>query len=407
MDDLFLAWRNVWRNPRRSILTMLAVAFSSTLLVFMLSFQFGSYEDMINASVKLNTGHLQVQAKGYIDKKEMRKVVPDPGDVIAALEKLPGITGISPRGEAFALAAGARRTRGVMVMGVNPDREKEVSTLPGQIRKGEYLKKGDHNVAVIGTLLAERLRVGLGDELTLLGQARDGSVAATIVTVTGIYRAGIDAFDRSTLQIPLTDFDEVFAMEGAVHSVVVAVDRLRTAGRVGKTARTLPALAGLSVLGWEEIMPGLKQSIQMDLVSGIIMYLVLIIVVAFSILNTFLMSIFERTREFGVLMAIGTRPGRLVRMMLAESMLMTSLGLGLGMLLGAGITLCFSVYGINLGGAGEILAEFGISGRLYPRLSLISLFSGPLLVLVITFFTALYPALRIPGLKPVEALRAA
>jgi len=406
MDDFFLAWRNVWRNPRRSILTMLAVAFSATLLVFMLSFQFGSYEDMINASVKLNTGHLQVQANGYIDKKEMRKVVPDPGAVIAALEKLPGIKGISPRGEAFALAAGAKRTRGVMVMGVDPDREKEVSTLPGQIRQGEYLKKGDHNAAVVGTLLAQRLHVGLGDELTLLGQAREGSVAATIVTVTGIYRTGIDAFDRSTLQMPLIDFDEVFAMEGAVHSVVVAADRLRTAGRIGNTARTLPALAGLSVLGWEELMPGLKQSIQMDLVSGIIMYLILIIVVAFSILNTFLMAIFERTREFGVLMAIGTRPGRLVRMMLAESMLMTSMGLGLGMLLGAGITLYFSVYGIDLGGAGEMLAEFGIEGRLYPRLSFISLFSGPLLVLVITFFTALYPALSIPGLKPVEALRA-
>ena len=406
MDDLLLAWRNVGRNPRRSGLTMLAVAFAATLLVFMLSFQFGAYEDMINASVKLNTGHLQIQAAGYNAKPEIRKTVNDPAGVAQAARKVSGLVGVSTRSRAFVLAASDHRTRGAMVIGVDPDTEPTVSTLPAQIQSGRYLRKDDPGAAVIGTLMAERLKVTVGNELTLLGQAKDGSVAATVVRIVGIYKAGIDEFDRSSLQVSLAEFDQVFYMQGAVHTVVVLVERLGDIAAAKRALTQEKELAGLAILDWEELMPGLKQSIQLDLVSGIIMYILLIIVVAFSILNTFLMAIFERTREFGVLMAIGTRPGRLVRLVLAESMAMTFVGLAVGMILGAGITLYFSIHGIGLGQAGELMSQYGISNRLYPRLSWLSLLAGPAAVLVITFITALYPALRIPRLKAVEAMRA-
>ena len=407
MDDLLLGWRNIWRNPGRSILTILAVAFAALLLVFMLSFQLGSYEDMINASVQLNTGHLQIQAPGFNEKQEMRKTVRDPEAVLHALKAVPGLTGVSPRAQGFALAASANRTRGALVIGVRPDTEPDVSTLPGQIRKGRYLEKADAGKAVMGSLLAERLRVGINDEVTLLGQGKDGSVAATVVQVVGIYKAGIDEFDRNTLQITLRDFDEAFSMNGDAHRIVISADRLSIAEQARTRLESLPALSDLKVLGWAELVPGLRQSIQMDLFSGLIMYLILVIVVAFSIFNTFLMAIFERTHEFGVLMAIGTRPGRLVWLMLMESMSMTAVGLVLGMILGAGLTFYFSAHGISLAGAQELLTQYGISDRLYPRLSWISLLSGPAIILVITFFTALYPSLRIPKLRPAEALRAA
>jgi putative ABC transport system permease protein len=151
-------------------------------------------------------------------------------------------------------------------------------------------------------------------------------------------------------------------------------------------------------------MPGLLQSIQIDLVSGLIMYMVLIIVVAFSILNTFLMAIFERTREFGILMAIGTKPGRIMRILLLESVSITGIGIFLGMILGSVITLYFQKYGIDFTGASEIMKQLGISGQMYPRLSLLSLSIGPLAVLFITSLAALFPALKVRKLKPVEAI---
>ena len=406
MDDTLLAWRNVWRNPRRSILTLMAVAFAAALLIFMLSFQFGSYEEMINASVRLSTGHIQIQASGYNVEQEMRQTVAAPGLVVAAIERLPGVTGISPRSETFVMAASDTRTQGVMVMGVDPGREPSVSTLAGQIRQGRYLQNQDRGNAIIGALLAERLKINLGDELTLLGQGRDGSVAATVVAVEGIFRAGIDAFDRSTLQITLADFNDTFTMAGTVHRLVVVTDTLDAAKRLKALLGHLPGLKGLNILGWEELTPGLKQSIQLDMVSGFIMYFILIVVVGFSILNTFFMAIFERTREFGMLMAIGTKPGRLVRLMLAESLFIAALGLTAGMLLGVGVTLYFTHTGIGLGEAGELMTQYGISDRLYPRLSWLSLMIGPTIVLTITFLAALFPALRIPRLKPVDALAA-
>jgi ABC-type lipoprotein release transport system permease subunit len=153
-----------------------------------------------------------------------------------------------------------------------------------------------------------------------------------------------------------------------------------------------------------ELMPGLLEGIQLDMVSGMIFYLILVMVVAFSIMNTFLMAIFERTKEFGVLMAVGTTPKRLTKILLIESLSMTMVGIWTGILLGSILTLYFQAYGIEFEGTSEIMSEFGISGRLYPRLSLISATIGPVLVLSITFLAALYPALKIRRLRPVEAL---
>lgn len=406
MDDLSLAWRNVWRNPRRSILTLMAIGFAAMLLVFMLSFQFGAYEDMINASVRLATGHLQVQAPGFNDRPKIRKTIQNVPDVLAALSRTRGITAFSPRSQTFVLASAGSRTRGVLAMGVDPETEKNVSTLPGQIRQGRYLSADAPNTVIVGQYLARRLNIGIGRELTLLGNTKDGSIAATVVTVRGIFQSGIDAFDRSTLQMPLADFDRLFAMGGAVHAIVATTDRLKHIGPIKTALRAEPALNNLAVLDWADLTPGLKQSIQLDLVSGIIMYIILIIVVAFSILNTFLMAVFERTREFGVMMAIGTPPGRLVRIMLMESLAMTGVGLIGGMVLGYLVTAYFSSAGIPMGGAADLLAQYGISGRLYPRLSALSLLTGPLIIGVVTFLTALFPALRIPRLKPVEAMKA-
>ena len=406
MGDFLLAWRNIWRNTRRSVLTILAIVFATSLLIFMLSFQFGAYEDMINSSVRLSTGHLQVQAQGYQDRPGMRKVIKNPKSLLAVVAGLTGVETAGIRSEAFALAAGPERSRGIMITGVIPDDEISISSLPGQIKKGRYLLNEDSDVAVIGALAAKRLQIDIGDECTLLGQGRDGSVAATIVRIAGIYRTGIDEFDRTTMQIPLADFDSVFSMEGGAHRLVMITDHLADAAGIAAEVRLIPEAKGLAVLTWDQLSPGLKQSIELDLVGGIIMYAILVVVVAFSILNTFFMAIFERTREFGVLMSIGTKPLRLVKLMLLESMAMTSIGLLTGIALGIAVTLFFSHYGISMGESSELMAQYGIADRLYPHLSLPSVIIGPMIIAVVTFITALVPAMKIPRMRPVEAMRA-
>lgn len=409
--DVKMAWRNIWRNPRRTILTICAIAFASLLLVFMLSFQFGSYETMINTSVKIHTGHLQIQADAYQTKKSMRLVVPNPVKIAGILDAIPNIEAYTFRGQAFSLISSSERTYGGVVTGIDPDHEAGVSRLKSLIRQGEFLSSDDTNQALVGKLLAKNLRVKTGDELTVIGQGRDGSIAATVVKVKGIYSSGIDEFDRASIHIPLKTFQEVYTMQGAVHEVVVIADSLRNLDTLKRTIKanlsSLNLKKPLTVLDWNELMPGLRQSIEMDLISGLIFYLLLVLVVAFSILNTFLMAIFERTREFGVLMAIGTTPGRLTKVLLIESMSMTFVGIVAGIIVGSMITVYFQSHGIEISGASELLSQFGITGRMYPKLSLLSAVSGPLAVLIITFFAALYPALKVRRMRPVEAMRAA
>lgn len=408
--DVRMAWRNIWRNPRRSILTTAAIAFASLLLVFMLSWQFGSYNTMINFAVRIHTGHVQIQTKGYKDKRSMDLVVPRPAAVAHILEKIPGVAAYTFRANAFSLVSSKEQTYGSMVVGIDPLREAKVSTLKKLIRKGSYLAEGDVDQALIGKLLAKNLQVDLGDELVVLGQGRDGSIAATVLRVKGIYSSGQDEFDRSSIQIPIDHFQAIYAMEGAVHEVVAIGKSLQDVPTIKKAvARALEKADSkyhLQVLDWMDLMPGLIQGIKMDLISGLIFYLILIVVVAFSIFNTFLMSVFERTREFGVLMAIGTTPARLAKLLLIESTMMTMMGIVIGIVAGSLITWYFQVHGIVISAASDVMGQYGMPDRMFPQLSLQSTTIGPSAVLLITFLTAMYPAFKVRRLHPVEAMTA-
>jgi ABC-type lipoprotein release transport system permease subunit len=206
----------------------------------------------------------------------------------------------------------------------------------------------------------------------------------------------------------LKGFQEIFSMGKTVHEAIITADSLGEVSMIKQKIQNIflnPKEDDLlAVPDWMEIMPGLLQGIQMDLVSGIIMYIILVIVVAFSIFNTFLMAILERTREFGVMMAIGTAPSRITKLVMFESICMTIVGIGLGIILGSLVTLYFQKHGIFIAGTEDILKEYGIPERLYPKLSLISASAGPLVVLLITFVSSVFPALKIRKLNPIKAM---
>jgi len=376
----------------------------------MLSFQFGSYDTMINTAVKIHTGHVQVQAEGYRDKMDIRLVVPNPGAVDDVIKDIPGIEAYTSRANAFSLVSSSDRTYGVLLTGIDPEREAKVSTLKKLVQRGEYLAQEDTDMALVGELLARNLKVDIGDELVALGQGRDGSVAASVLKVKGIFSSGEDKFDRNSVQMPLGYFQDVFSMRGAVHEMVVLGRSLEDVKKIkkelGAGVRSIDNDGNLVVLDWMELMPGIVQSIKLDLVSGLIMYVILIVVVAFSILNTFLMAIFERTREFGVLMAIGMTPGRLMKSLFLESATITLIGIILGIISGGMITWYYQVHGILISGASELLSQYGLPERMYPQLSVLSVSIGAGIVLIITILTAIYPVLKVRRLRPVEAMTA-
>jgi ABC-type lipoprotein release transport system permease subunit len=405
---LRLAWRNLWRHPRRTWLTIGAMVFSNALLVFMISLQFGMYELMIDNTLQAFTGHLQVQAPGYKDDLRMRQVVPDAERLAGRLRQALDLETIAARSAAFALLSSEDRSYGVQVFGIDPEYEPRVSTIPGLVRDGRFLEDRNAAEIVVGSVLARNLKVTPGDELTLLGSGRDGSFAAAVATVVGTFESGVTEMDRSIAEVPIGFFNDVFYMDGAAHSIVIVTPALSAIDAyIPRVRALLPDDEDLVLQDWDALQPGLKQAIQADLSSAFFMYAVLVVLVAFSVMNTQLMSVLERTHEFGIIMSLGLTPGRLGRLVILETSLMGLAGLLLGALAGGLFTLWFTWHGFSYPGMDQMAANFNLPSRFYPQPSLLTLFAGPAVVFVGSVLSALYPALRLRHLRPVEAMRAA
>jgi putative ABC transport system permease protein len=241
-----------------------------------------------------------------------------------------------------------------------------------------------------------------------MGSGRDGSFAAAVVTIVGIFTSGVPDVDRSFAEIPLRFFQDTFSMDGAGHAVVIMAPSLIQVGAVRKRVEALlPAGEDLVVHDWDALLPGLKQAIQADFASAWFMYAVLIVLVAFSVLNTQLMSVLERTKEFGIVMSLGVTPGRLGRLVMLETSLMAFLGMILGMVVGGALVLWLGHHGFTYPGLEEMGSKFNLPGRIYPQFSAVGLLMGPAIVLLGCLAASLYPALRLRWLEPVAAMRAA
>jgi ABC-type lipoprotein release transport system permease subunit len=405
--SLRMAWRNLWRHGRRTWLTVGAMIFSNTLLVFSISLQFGSYDMMIDNSLQAFSGHLQLQHPRYLDEPKMRYTLPEVTGIAQHLRDELGLISISARATGFALASSDDRSYGLQIFGVDAKHEPLVSTLPGLVKQGRYLRPGASAEIVIGAVLARNLKIEPGDELTFLGSGFDDSFAAGVVRVVGIFESGIPDLDRSMAQVNLGYFEDSFAMQQRGHSIVIrapnidAVDQLQT-----RISALLGDQTSIALRHWNELQPGLKQAIQADMTSAWFMYIVLIVLVAFSVLNTQLMSVLERTREFGTMMALGLMPSRLAGLVMLETGMMTGLGLLLGITLGWLITWYLGVVGFSYPGMSEMAVKFNLPDRMYPAISIISLTLGPGIVAFGSLLAAIYPALRLKLLLPVEAMRA-
>jgi ABC-type lipoprotein release transport system permease subunit len=382
-----LAWRNLWRRKRRTWLTVGAMVFSNILLVFMISIQIGMYGMMINNTLRAQTGHLQVQVPGYKDDHKMRQVVPDVTGLAKELRDGLATDEVAARASAFALVSSADRSYGLQITGVEPEFEARVSSLPGLIKDGRFLGDAMAEEIVIGRVLAR---------------------AAAVVTVVGVFESGMSDMDRSFAEVPLGFFQDVFAMDGAGHAVAIMAPGLIQVGATGtRVGALLPEGQDLVVHDWDALLPGLKQAIQADFTSAWFMYGILIVLVAFSVLNTQLMSVLERTKEFGIVMSLGVTPGRLGRLVLLETALMGTVGLVLGVLLGGALVVWLGYHGFSYPGMEEMAGKFNLPSRIYPQVSFIGLLFGPMIILLSSVIASFYPAIRLRWLEPVAAMRAA
>lgn len=400
-----LAWRNLWRQPRRTILSALAIAFICVFLIFMPSLQSGSYNMMIESTLRLFDGYAQIQQSDYRDNPKITSSIKNYASLKKQIEQIPQVTTIGARAISYAILASDKRSFAAQVVGVEAEAEKKLSTLAGNIKQGRYLNKNSDNEVVMGEVLARNLQLKLGDSLTLLGMGKNGSLAADSLRLVGIFASGIQAMDRAVIEMPLHRFQQSFHMENEVHSIVMGGQNIHLFKPALKDIEKISAQQQLKTLDWTQLQPGLLKAIYLDMSSAALIYIVMIIVVSFSLLNSLLMSVLERTREFGMLLSLGMRPSSIIKMVWIETLLLTLLGLLMGILMGYGITAYYAQAGIHFPQAEEVMAQFGLPSTIYPELNLLTLFVGPLVIGLCILLVGLFPLIKIHRLQPVTAMR--
>ncbi len=336
-----LAYRNLWRNKRRTILTLAAMALSAALLILLLAISEGMMADLLTTTTRQYTGDAVVAAAEYRRDQDFFAVLDDPAHLVGLLKRDPAVEGASPRLRAFGLLSHGDQTVAGEVLGVDWDREPTVTTLHRNIREGRYPTSGEGPGMVVGEGLAKKLGVGLGGEVILVSQAADGSIGNELFSVTGIFRTGDFGRDNYLALAGRERLGRTLALEGKAHEIAVALHKPAEAplvvARLEQPMRD--AQADAQVASWQQLLPILAQMMDIFQGSMIITTVILYFAAGMVVVNTLLMAFHERTREFGVLMAIGMSPRRVRLIIVTEAFLLGLIAAGLGSVTGVGLSL--------------------------------------------------------------------
>ncbi len=398
-----LAWRNIWRNLRRTLITLSAVSFGLASIIIFNGFTDGFHTQWIANYVRAYTGHIQIHGKGYRDDPDLTKAI-DPAPILSVLRAMPEVEYAATRIESEGLASTAENSAGVLIKGVDLVNENNITRISERVIKGSYLKPGGKGV-LIGHRLAKKLNADIGEKIVLMTQAADGTLSAELFRVEGIFKIGAIDFDSSVALITEGDSGRFTAIGDKVTEIAVLLKRPEDVKPVTDALRQRLEPGGLEVFGWQELMPALTEMIELDDVFMYIILAIVLVVVAFGILNTMLMSIMERTRELGIMMALGTKPGRIVALVLTEAFFIGALGTATGVGLGIAGNALISIKGFDLSrwaGAMEFFAA--LNPVIYPEIHLRSVTWASLTIFITAILSAIYPALKASRLKPVEAI---
>ncbi len=404
-----VAWRNLGRNRRRTALALTAIGVAQLALLFSDSLMHGYADSMVDAVTGPMLGHVQVHAPKWRDEHAMDLTLQQARAKVAAIRKLPGVARASARIYAPALAALGEQGHVVVVMGVQVDGERRAGGLLANVAPAALPHA--HEV-LVGSALADEMGVHPGEQLAIVGQAADGSIANDLYRVGGLLSSAVDEVQRHGVVMSLAAAQELFAMPDQAHEIVVRARDPQAASVLSARIAKLPALAHTEVLPWKKIVPELVTLVELTERSSLIVLVLVFIAAAAGIANTMLMATFERSHEIGMLLALGSTPGRIVRMILSEATALGLAGVAIGTLLGAALVLALAQTGIDLTTLGNDAAR-GLSMRglnygfsIVPHIEAQDVLEGVGAVVLTSLLASLWPAVHAARLQPVEAMRA-
>ncbi|MCZ2367175.1 ABC transporter permease [Vibrio diabolicus] len=399
-----LAWRNLWRQKRRTLLTASALALVLFLSLLTRAFQEGSYSSNIKNAAKFYTGLIQLQHPDFGDSSSIDDVLPQTPAFIASAKNNPDIDIVLPRIESFALAAKEERSKGVMVLGVEPDAEDSYSSISDKIVQGRFIASGQNSV-LVGEGLANYLHLNVGDELVLYGSGYRGQTAAGLYQVSGILHFPLQQLDSQLVYMPLDTAQALYSLDNQVTAWVLNTQSLRVLPDIVKQLKRQYG-NGVAVKSWQELSPELSQQIVLDKAGGIFLIYILYGIVGFGLFATILMMTLERQREFAVMLATGMLRSKLMGLVAIESMFISVIGLVLGVLISAPVLAYFYINPIEItGDAAQVMLESGFEPIVPVSLDPYLLMDQILVVLVILSLCLMYPMARLLRLPIASGLK--
>ena len=401
---LKLAWRNLWRNKRRTLITVSSIMFAVVASLFMESLGQGTRQQLLDNMTSFQTGYIQIQDYRYRDE-------PSPDNAFLYNDDLKqkilssheNVEYLIPRVETFMLAAGEEITRGAMVMGIDIEKEDQFNQLRERLTEGEFGRAGQKK-AVLGEGLAGRLNLAVGDTLVLLGQGRFGITASGLFEISGLIEYPIREMDNQIVYLPLEDMQWMISAEEMVTNLVVVPEQTHQVNQIATSLTQTVSENELRVLTWQEMMPELIEAIEFDELSGRIMLWILYVVIGFGIFGTILTMTLERRREFGILLSVGMYRSKLAFIVFIETFFISILGVLSGFTLGSLVILYFYINPIEFtGDMADLMNDFGFEATMEVTFSPEIYFMQGAAIFIITTIICLYPTLKIARMNILES----
>ena len=402
---LQMAWRNIWRNPRRTTIILLAIVIGVWNMIFLGALTRGMEAGMIKNGISTLTGNIQIHHKDYRNDPVVENSMTDPGTVAAALEKtLPRGARWTGRIRVNAIAGNARHSSGVTLVGIDPEREAQVSFVGQAVKQGRYLMPKDVYGIVVGKSLLDKFETKIGHKMVLMSQDMSREISSRAFRIVGVYRAEMEATEKEFLFVTLPAAQQMLKLDTGISEISIVLPDQEDDHRVAAALKDALPDPAYEINTWRELLPILNAYLKLSDGFMFIWYLVVFIAMGFGIVNTTLMAVFERMREFGLLKALGMKPWWIVREVLLESTLLLLMGMAMGNILSFLSIYALSGSGIDLSALAAGAEYVGISRVLYPAVYAGDVAIANLVVFVLGLVVSTYPAAKAGKFTPVEAL---
>lgn len=398
-----IAWRNIWRNRKRSFVILTAIALGLCGGIFATGIMIGMAESMVNTSIDRDLGHLQIHTTSFKENPSVNSFIVDGDSVAASVRVLRGVKGVSARMVVEGMASSPATNSGVKIVGIDPEDEASVTTITKAIVGGAFLREAGRTPAVVGKKLAEQLNLKLGSKLVLSFAGRDGSIIYGSFGIVGLFDTESSVFDKGTVFVRRGDLASLLGSAALVHEIAVRLENAQLLPQVLNALKL--KYPSLDVESWKDLAPELKLTSETTDISMLFFLGIILLGLLFGITNTMLMSVLDRVREFGVLMAIGMKRKRVFTLIILETVFLSLSGSVVGVALGAIAVRITQSTGIDLSVVSEGLSSYGIASVLYPEVPPILYVELGVLVIITALIAAIYPGIKATKLNPARSIR--